>query len=242
MRNPADLANSFYSTSVKCGSTLAVPPGPKNEYYNHICNHQKTLETFGEVFGQESLIIRLFDKNEFKNNSLLEDFADAVQLPWDPGYTIPSDSNESLSAVGTEILRRFNKIVPFITDSGKNPLRGNIVYYFETYYGGGKSNKYVMPTELFLDYDTEFAASNEWVRQKYFPSREFLFERKVYPEPSSVRIPENELDTMADMLARIWLDHGQQMQDLKKTTNDPLRLLKKLARPLKQLKISLKSW
>jgi hypothetical protein len=233
LRNPADLANSFYSTAIKYGSTLAAPPGPRDEYYNHICHHQKTLENFGEVFGQEFLIPRLFEKSQFKNNSLLEDFASVIELPWDPGYTIPTDSNESLSAVGIEILRRFNKIVPFITESGKNPLRRDIVQYFERYYGGGKEGKYIMPRELFIDYDAEFVASNEWVRQKYFPTRDSLFEKKVYPEPSFVQISEAELDTIANMLARIWLDHAQEIQELKQTMKDPLRILKLLARSLK---------
>ncbi|MHC2098779.1 hypothetical protein, partial [Campylobacter coli] len=43
-------------------------------HFHHICNHKQTLQWWGEVFGKENLIVRLFDKNEFYQGDLLKDF------------------------------------------------------------------------------------------------------------------------------------------------------------------------
>ncbi|MCK4664385.1 MAG: hypothetical protein KAT68_16060 [Bacteroidales bacterium] len=154
--DPSEIANSFYSTSVKSGSTEASPQNLKGPYFRNICNHKNTLENFGSVFGKIAIIPRICDKDEFKNVSIIEDFIDVIGAPWFDDYIIPNNLNDSISATGLEILRRFNQKVPVFIDAKINPLRQNIVHYFDLHYG---KDKYMMPIQLQQEYDIEFKES-----------------------------------------------------------------------------------
>lgn len=203
LRSPPVLANSLYSTAVKSGSTASCPPSPKkSNYYRTICHHENTLKRFGAVFGDGSLVPRIFEVDEFKNGSIIEDFMDAIGAPWCEDYELPGSVNESLSAIGIEILRRVNKRIPKFIDNKPNELRGDLVGYFESYFGG---DKYVMPQQLYEEYEAEFESSNEWVRKNWFPSRPTLFRQKDYPGESEVQLPAIELDRLANLIADIWI-------------------------------------
>ena len=206
LRNPSEIANSLYSTAIKCGSMAVCPPNPKHPYFMNICNHKKTLENFGLVFGKRALVPRIFEKAEFKNGSIIEDFVNSIGAPWLEDYIIPKNLNESISATGIEILRRFNQKIPMYVEDKLNPIRQNIVQYFELHYG---KDKYVMPGHLFQEYDIEFKESNEWVRNKFFPNREFLFKKKSYANETKVKVPDEELDRFANILADIWIDKSR---------------------------------
>lgn len=74
LRRPADIANSLYSEKIKAGGVLEKPPLPKESpYFYNVCNHKKTLEKFGSVFGESAIIPKVFGKNEFKNGSIIDD-------------------------------------------------------------------------------------------------------------------------------------------------------------------------
>ena len=203
LRNPSDIAVSLFSTAIKSGHTISFPPSPQNPYFNNVCNHKNTLEKFGIVFGKQALVPRIFDKNDFKNGSIIEDFIDTIGVPWCDDYDIPNNLNESLSALGIEILRRFNKKVPFFIDKKSNPLRGDIVKYFHHYFTG---DKYLLPKNLYDNYDIDFKQSNEWVRENWFPMRQSLFHKKDYSNETRLQITDVELDQIANMVAGIWID------------------------------------
>ena len=93
LRNPADLANSLYSTAVKSWNVRISPVPPDNQYYNKICNHRQTILDWGEVFGTDKLDPRLYDKNEFLNGSIFEDLLAAVGAGWSDQYHIPDNMN-----------------------------------------------------------------------------------------------------------------------------------------------------
>ena len=108
LRKPSEIAQSLFSTAVIGGEIRPHPPGPEDAYYGHICNHQNTLENFAAVFGEWALRPRIFEIGALRNASLLEDFAEAIDLPWLDSFTLPEVKNESLSWLGLEILRRIN--------------------------------------------------------------------------------------------------------------------------------------
>ncbi len=73
-----------------------------------ICNHKQTLQWWGEVFGKENLIVKLFNKNEFYQGDLLKDFIHSIGLEWNDEVIIPPKQNESLDLLGIELLKRVN--------------------------------------------------------------------------------------------------------------------------------------
>ena len=174
---PAEIANSLFSTALKAGGTGKLPTLPKNSYYANICNHRNTLEKFGSVFGESALVPKIFHKTEFKNGSIIDDFLNVIDVPLDVFFTVPENANKSLSVTSINILRRINEIMPCFIKGKPNRLRADVVAYVEKNFS---DSKYVMPGELFEQYDLEFHESNEWVRKIYFPDRQSLFPAVSY--------------------------------------------------------------
>ncbi len=207
LRNPVEIANSLYSTAIKCGSEAIHPFRPSHEYIRHICDHKSTIENYTEVFGKGAVVPRIFESSTLEGGSLLKDFINVVGLTWDPNYIIPNSLNESLSVNGLEILRRFNTKVPRFINERENPLRRNIVEYFELHFAGSTLNKYVMPQWLIDEYEDNFIESNECVRKTWFPERKALFQKYTSPTNFAQNIPDAELDNLSNMLANIWIDN-----------------------------------
>jgi hypothetical protein len=205
LRRPSDLASSLYSTAIKTGSTRSCPPSPGNKYFDNACNHKNTLQRFGSVFGTSSIMPRIFDKSELKNGSLIDDFLDAISFPACSAFIVPKSKNESLSPIAIEILRRFNRRVPRFANGKSNPVRGNIVGIFETYFSG--NGKYLMPETIYQEYEEIFQESNEWVRENYFPQKNALFSKKRYPVDKLIHIDINEdqLDWISETLTDTWI-------------------------------------
>ncbi|MEM9399510.1 MAG: hypothetical protein AAF984_04830 [Verrucomicrobiota bacterium] len=206
LRRPVDIASSLYSTGIKSGSRAISPPSPKSDnYYRNICDHQSTLIRFRDVFGDAAIKPRLFDPKEFKNGNVISDFLDAIGLSHvEKSFEFPSRQNESLSAVGLELLRQVNQQIPMFIDERPNLLRINLVHYFEKHFKMGSG--YRMPEELFWHYESEFEEGNEWVRKKYFPERGCLFSKPTYPDATESIFRKDELESMAKMIANMWLD------------------------------------
>lgn len=211
LRRPAEIACSLYSTLIKNGAIYEIPPLPNIPYWNNICNHKKTIEKFGTVFGKSSIIPRLFDKYSFVNGSIIDDILSVVGIPND-NYEIPSNANESLSQTGVEILRRLNKTIPMWTGNKQNELRANLNSYIEKHFSDGK---YIMPASMYAAYDSEFQESNEWVRQNYFPNREILFPSTI-PEEVLLSMPDSEINRVVDLITSIWHDKQNEIINLKK--------------------------
>lgn len=202
LRNPSEIANSLYSTSIKSGLTRASPSPPKHEYFSNICNHKDTLEKFTTVFGKPALIPRIFHKLEFKDGEIINDFLEVVGLPNNGEYNVPHNQNEALSISAIEILRRINERIPRFINNKPNPLHAYIVSYLETNFTG---NKYIMPKLLYKEYDENFRESNEWVRKHYFPEKKFLFPPSEYLQETDISISSNELDWIADIICQAWI-------------------------------------
>lgn len=208
LRNPVEIASSLFSTRVKSGSLEEYPSLPTTHHYATVCNHQKTLERFGSVFGESALVPRIFHKSELKNGSIIDDFMEVVGIPDADDYLIPDNLNESLSATGIEILRRLNKLIPTAIEHRQNPLRSNLIAYIENHLS---SPKYIMPYDLFNQYESYFHNSNEWVRKNFFPHRESLFDKEPYPTETKTKIPSEELDTIANVIGSIWNNKQQEV-------------------------------
>lgn len=201
LRRPADIINSLYSTAIKAGSCATTPPHPSKRIWNDICDHKRTIENFGSVFGRDAIIPRLFDKQDLLNGSVIDDILNVMGIPSD-NYEIPKNENESLSLLGVNILRRINETIPMFVDGKYNNIRANLVSYFSKHFS---DRKYIMPHVLYEGYDLKFQESNEWVRREYFPEKKTLFSSEV-PKEIDLNASDIELDRMASMIADVWKD------------------------------------
>ncbi len=206
LRDPAALVSSLYSTMVKNGSTGWRPPGPDHPYFSRVCGHQHTLQQFGSVFGPDNIVPRVFQTDTLVGGSIVDDLLDLVGL--DGSETIrPAALNESLSTTAVELLRRVNKYIPLVVDDVVNPARVGLVEIIERNNWG---SKYRVDVETATAYHEAFAASNEWVRQQYFPERQRLFTTSVGAADGrggEEAVPSAaELDALAALVTDLWVE------------------------------------
>jgi hypothetical protein len=226
LRRPADIANSLYSTALKCGAhSLEAPPPPSDTYFSNVCHHKNTLLRFASVFGRSALIPRLFERRELVNQSIIDDIMSVIGMPPDADYILPPNLNEALSPLGAKLLKRLNQHIPALAGGRPNPVRSNLLDLINLHFSDGK---YVMPKFLYEAYDKTFRESNEWVCREFFPGRSSLFSDAI-PEESSLAISDDELDKFAAFIAQAWktkqgriLQLSNQLKALEKLEKEPI--------------------
>ncbi|EPG0835728.1 hypothetical protein ACQ5KR_001383 [Campylobacter coli] len=187
-------------------------------HFYHICNHKQTLQWWGEVFGKENLIVRLFDKNEFYQGDLLKDFIHSIGLEWDDEFIIPPKQNESLDLLGIDLLRRINKFLPLFCNNARNIFRGDLHHFAVKHFTSKDSHlKFQPPKEVVQSYIDYFEESNEWVRKEFFPHKERLFSKKDltdYKENYELKEMKPEYwDKIAEFIADIVSTKNQNIAD-----------------------------
>ncbi len=202
IREPLQAAVSLFSTSVKAGVVHDRMPGPDNAYFNNVANHRATIERWSAVFGEHALTVRLFDRSAFRDGDLIADFIAAADLPA-VEYVRPGVQNETLSHLGLELLHRVNRMVPqFRSDGRPNRNRRSLQALFERHFSEGP--RYVPPHAVAEAYDAAFAASNEWVRARFFPDRPRLFPERPAATPSKLPLPAEDLDRLTALFVELW--------------------------------------
>ncbi|HIC9363860.1 TPA: hypothetical protein ACW37W_001744, partial [Campylobacter coli] len=214
LRNTPELFKSLCSMFCKNNEKSIINLLPyDNSRIHHICNHKQTLQWWGEIFGKENLIVRLFDNNEFYQGDLLKDFIHSIGLEWDDEFIIPPKQNESLDLLGIELLRRVNSISSRYT--GVQPF---IKTFCEKHFTSKDSHlKFHPPKEIMQSYINYFEESNEWVRQEFFPHKERLFPKKDlsnYKENYELKEMKPEYwDKIAEFIADIVKTKNQNIAD-----------------------------
>lgn len=197
LRQQISYAISNYSTLIKSGGTRAdiLPPDRLNADYRAM------LTDWQDGFGKAQLSVRLFDRAWLTGGDVVTDFCAATGLPPDR-YARPDTQNESLDLMSLELLRRINRLVPRVQDKAVNPLRANLNSFLERETRGPR--KTATPEQA-AAYQAHFAASNEWVRARYFPDRAVLFTPfEPAAAPTQLAASDAQLDHMADLIVRIW--------------------------------------
>jgi len=211
LREQAALVRSLYATAVLWGGRTMAPPEPKEEeYWENLCDHRDSLRRFGKVFGAESVRPRLFVPDGFVGNSLVMDFlcAACIDLPRDE-LLFPGRENESISAFGLEVLRRLNVRQPMYQENGAlNRIREGVPDLFQLAFKSGE--KFRLPAEAVNKYRIAYEASNEWVRQQYFPDREKLFPPALRDHKQLFDLADSEIEELVDLLNLILIAKSQQ--------------------------------
>ncbi|EAK3014639.1 hypothetical protein C0956_07075, partial [Campylobacter coli] len=218
LRDVAELFISMCSQAIKDDSHLDyhfLYPY-QNKKSKILSDYKQTLQWWGEIFGKENLIVRLFNKNEFYRGDLLKDFIYSVDLKWDEKFQIPIKENETLDLIGFELLSRVNRLKPFMFKS----RYFDIVEYFDRNCTNVKQYshlKFQPPKEIMQSYINYFEESNEWVRKEFFPHKERLFSKKDltdYKENYELKEMKPEYwDKIAEFIADIVSTKNQNIAD-----------------------------
>ena len=199
LRDPALTAQSLFSTAIKFGHIWDRPPNPDDHYFRNICDHKSTLKRFGSIFGEDSLVIRLFQKGDLIGNSIITDFLHLLQEPLLPTYKLPKRSNPSLSYTAITLLIEINKYWQKKNGNHPNFMRRDLIRFLEN----SSKTKFGISAQSKETYDKYFNKSNEWVRKKYFQHRETLFYKcNINNNP---QYQQNfNVDEAANLIMQIW--------------------------------------
>ena len=199
LREQSEFVASFYSTVIKSGGTSERPPGVSNKRYQRLCDHRLTLKLFSRVFGRESMVVRIFERDKLLNESIIDDFLNVVGCQNTSTYSVPKNKNNGLSSEGIEVFRCINKILPRWINGRTSPVRRTVKKLVTERHC---DKKFYLSSDLQLEYQSAFAANNEWVRKNYFPSKECLFEENSLAGYGS----QDRSSPMYDSIACAYID------------------------------------
>ncbi len=175
IRPQIETAISLYSTALKSGigdeglENFLLTHCQKNRYYDY----DQFLALWESVFKKENMSVRIFERAFFKEGDLLKDISSLLGFDATDAV-LPPKKNESVTPFGQRVLSLCNKHIPrFVDQKGFNQLSAQIHRLVITHCSG----KGVLPEKTIAKtLQSQFEASNEEVRKRYFPEREVLFD------------------------------------------------------------------
>lgn len=141
-REQSKACQSLFSTGIKSGSANKLDfyikeCNSKNPYYNYF----NMAKIWSNVFGKSNLKLRIFDRKNFKDGSVLNDFFSLIDPNLFSNLIIPKPSNESLNKfgqdLGIEVNSKFNKLPK--TDSNLKLKRQILNLISKNFIGKGYS-------------------------------------------------------------------------------------------------------
>lgn len=119
VREPGSFIPSIINEHVKYGVTEI---DTKN--FSKISYYKSRLKKYIEVFGEENIIIRPFNKSYFKNGDLFDDFFHSLGIDFDVSTLKNIVVNESLGQNSVTFLLEYNKKFPRFINGEINKERG----------------------------------------------------------------------------------------------------------------------
>lgn len=201
LRPQHELAISQYSTLIKTGfhdidvlpdftGSRGVIRGFGKQYFEY----DKLLERWAGEFGRDKITVRLYSKEHFEGNDVIQDFMSVIGCSTD-GLQVPANENVSLSAEHLTVVNAINRYVASQTGLATPRLqRHRLITAFEAMSSGsGGSSNTVKREDAFRFYHT-YDDCNERVRRDYFPNAELLFRPDFNAFPVDDPPKTNEID------------------------------------------------
>lgn len=208
LRRQAAIANSMVSTAAMYD--VDFKQSPLSQYVRTICNHQKTLSIWSNVFGEDQVKPKLFEPGN-SNRDFFRDFVGTFcAAPKD--LVEPDLRNPSLSHDGVLIARAVHNYIKCLVKEGRvsadlaRKTGAQIVKRKLAKIDQG--SKFMLHPAVWELYDNEYMQMNKNIRNLYFPeaSQEFLFDLNIrHNSPSEPSITESYAEDQAIKLAEEYL-------------------------------------
>jgi len=190
LRNQLEFQISRQSTSMVASTIFAGMSNPWSrpllDTKNWLLNYERLLDMWAEVFSEESMVVRLFDKNCLLNGDVVEDFFSYVcnlELP-EQTYISSKTTNQSLSEQAQMTIASVNKHLDSVEmeENEKRRIRRKILDYLEENHVG---EPFRPDREDCIEFQNAFREANERLSKKWFDGREILnCDLSKYPRSS----------------------------------------------------------
>lgn len=195
IRRQDRLAVSLYSTMLKNGKhrSTVLPHNIQSDdpFYNFF----NSMETWSRVFGNNNLIIRIFEKEKFFNQDLIDDFINASQLTQPSDFTIPERKNQNLSGAVQEALTIINSIFPSYNGNVYNRFNQHLVRYVIEELSVKYEDQQKLPSRhKAVEFYNSFIDSNHQLSNKYFAGDNiFSQDFSMYPDIEMKEITRDKI-------------------------------------------------
>lgn len=164
---------------------------------------RRLLNMWADVFGQEALCVRLFDRAHLTGGNILSDMMAQVF-----GKAVPDlsevvrspEDNSSLSAPVLEFLRRMYPFIPFRKNDGINLTRELLAAQINTLPSTPRPQMSAAQSKRIMDH---FRPANDWLSETFFPH----LGGPVFPDRSADETPGNlghlSLDEFAEFAGHL---------------------------------------
>ncbi|MGC2855103.1 hypothetical protein ACM64Y_06480 [Novispirillum sp. DQ9] len=104
LRRQDDFLESVYKQGVKAGHIHVTPTDYLAEIPPYFA-YDAVLAPWAEMFGEDAVSARVYDRKRFLNGDLLQDFFDACRIPWADGLVLPeAEANPSISDLSARLI------------------------------------------------------------------------------------------------------------------------------------------
>lgn len=201
LRPQHELALSLYSTAMKVGHTGKQPlpdVGIKSHYYNY----NIFLSKWANVFGEENINVRIFQKQALIDNDIISDYMHVSGIDNLPKKNLEriGKENESLSAEALEFLRLINEYLPRFEDNRPANYRKNIAEVLEKLYPGEGLRP---EREQITTFYKPFMPSNHKVATRFLGQKK-LFNLNFSKYPLHEPKKRLSMEKAFEMFSNIW--------------------------------------
>lgn len=206
LRRQDDHFASAYTQLLRDGviNVPRLPDGGPRQLPHY--DYAGLLRRWAQVFGEEAIIPRLFERQLLVNGDSIDDF---LALCGAAG-SVPADdpnrsSNPSADARGQAMMVAAGEAMPRALPGHRAALSDPVWRHFTELLTDAMPGRGWRPARAhareFLD---RFAEGNEWIRQRWFPDRASLFtdDFEKLPEVSTFPVGEELVKGAAELLAR----------------------------------------
>lgn len=132
IRHPGDFIYSSYSTLIKTGvvNDIYIPKPLNTASDDWVLGN---IYTWIKVFGEESIIIRPFEKKDFIGNNLLSDIYNVLGLKFEEKEASTKKKNTALNIVSLEVLKKINVLLQGIDFVDAQKIRNGLIDSFRNF-------------------------------------------------------------------------------------------------------------
>lgn len=202
--------SSHYSTALRGGG---LSKGLMSERFGpgkRAVRYDTLIDDWGNAFGDENLIVRIFEKPLLISGNVVDDFYSTLGVDVSEIEEVDAQ-NTSLQSDAQAFLRYYNEVVAAkegVSYLVATKARNKLVKILETVSSGPG----LKPSrETALNYYEEFRKGNEKVRQKFFSDQPTLFNEDFsdYPEVADFIDDLCTAEIIMQQFVKVWLEDSK---------------------------------
>jgi hypothetical protein len=204
LRPQHELATSLYDQALKAGyADIDVLPHLEDtnaKWVEHVYfDYDDLTSRWERIFGHDALRPRIYARNELAGGNILDDFLKAICCNAEELFS-PQDENKSISAGLQQALNAVNRYAKANPSSVPPQARARLISILQRLSEGSGRRPRRAEAKQFFE---QFTASNERVRQRYFPQRPALFRPNFEAFPEQSPESPSEVDALIQTLLAI---------------------------------------